>query len=180
MIKVRDLMTADVVALSPNLTLRDALALLDANRISGAPVVAGGDVVGVLSATDILAFEATTPGVPAAGLESEGYETEAAEWEEGGEPPGAYFTEWWADAGAELVERFREVSGPEWDFLEEHTAEEAMTRGVWAIQPDASVQEASALMVRAGVHRLLVMESGRLAGIITTMDIVGAVAERGL
>ena len=37
-------------------------------------------------------------------------------------------------------------------------------------------QQAARSMLRAGVHRLLVMEDGRLAGLVTTTDLVRAVA----
>src|SRR6266542_2620270 len=61
---VRDIMSTEVLVLSPDLTLRDAIELLAARHITGAPVVAGDRVIGVISANDVLAFEAATPGVP--------------------------------------------------------------------------------------------------------------------
>jgi CBS domain-containing protein len=57
-------MTREVVTLDPEMSLRDALDILTARRISGAPVVEADKVVGVLSAMDIIEFLATTPGVP--------------------------------------------------------------------------------------------------------------------
>jgi CBS domain-containing protein len=35
-------------------------------------------------------------------------------------------------------------------------------------------------MIRAGVHRLIVMQEGRLVGILSSLDIVRAVAQRRL
>ena len=53
--KVSDLMTKDVVTVSPETSVRDAAALLVEHRISGVPVVTPkGEVVGVLSEADIL------------------------------------------------------------------------------------------------------------------------------
>jgi CBS domain-containing protein len=53
--KVFDLMTKDVVSVTPDTSLRDAAALLVERRISGVPVVdASDEVVGVLSEGDIL------------------------------------------------------------------------------------------------------------------------------
>ena len=53
--KVSDLMTKDVVAVKPAMTLRDAAVLLAEKRFSGLPVVNDADeVVGVLSEADIL------------------------------------------------------------------------------------------------------------------------------
>jgi CBS domain-containing protein len=53
--KVSELMTKDVVSVTPETTLRDAASLLAEKRISGVPVVNEADeVVGVLSEADIL------------------------------------------------------------------------------------------------------------------------------
>lgn len=170
-------MSTQVVTVSPELTLRQTLELLDEYHISGAPVVAGKTLVGVVSASDLLAFEVATPAVPPErGHEGE-YELEAPEeWEEGNEAPGAFFSDWWSDAGADVAERFRELRSAEWDVLEEHTAAEVMNRAVCSIGPDAPVRQAADYMVRARVHRLLVLDRDQLVGILTTMDIVGAVA----
>ena len=53
--KVCELMTKDVVWVTPETTLRDAATVLAERRISGVPVVnESGEVVGVLSEADIL------------------------------------------------------------------------------------------------------------------------------
>ena len=54
--KVRELMTKDVISVRPDASLREAAALLVEHRVSGLPVViGGGEVVGVLSEADIVA-----------------------------------------------------------------------------------------------------------------------------
>jgi CBS domain-containing protein len=77
MLTVRDLMTRDVVTLDPDLSLRDAVEMFTARHVSGAPVTAGGRLVGVLSANDVLVFEGDSPGVP-----TERPEMELEEWNE--------------------------------------------------------------------------------------------------
>ena len=52
--RVQDAMTASVVTLRPSDTVHEAAGLLAETGISGAPVVEGGVVVGVLSEADIL------------------------------------------------------------------------------------------------------------------------------
>ena len=58
-------MTQDVVSATPDMTIRDAMQLLSERHLSGAPVIDGGKVVGVFSASDLLGFLAdlndTTP-----------------------------------------------------------------------------------------------------------------------
>ena len=67
MLKLKDIMTRDVVSASPDMTIRDAMELLSERHVSGAPVVDHGKVVGIFSATDLLAFLAdlndTTPSL---------------------------------------------------------------------------------------------------------------------
>lgn len=67
MLKLKDIMTRDVVSAAPDMTIRDAMELLSERHVSGAPVVDGGKVVGVFSASDLLAFFAdlndTTPSL---------------------------------------------------------------------------------------------------------------------
>jgi CBS domain-containing protein len=63
--KVRDVMTPDPVMVSPEATLREVAETLSAKHISGVPVVAAGrGLVGVISASDLIDFIATEPGVP--------------------------------------------------------------------------------------------------------------------
>lgn len=73
-----------------------------------------------------------------------------------------------------------ETMGPEWNMLEEHTVGEAMNRKIAALPPDTPVEHAAAVMRRAGIHRVLVMENGNLLGIVTTKDVSDAVADRRL
>jgi CBS domain-containing protein len=180
-LKVRELLSPDVVTLSPEDTLRDAIEVLTNRRVSGAPVLAGNRVVGVVSATDILDFEASNPGVPAERVDQMEWGEPGApsEWEEA-DSPAAYYTEMWSDAGADVLQRFQNPQGPEWDVLGEHTVSEVMTQSLQTLEPEADVHEAAAAMLAAGVHRLLVTQGGRLVGILTMTDIVRAVAERRL
>ena len=67
MLKLKDIMTRDVVSAGPDMTVRDAMELLSERHISGAPVVDGGKVVGIFSSSDLLTLLAdlndTTPSL---------------------------------------------------------------------------------------------------------------------
>ena len=65
--KVKDVMTRQVVTARPEMRLRELAMLLSEHRISGMPVVDGsGTIVGVVSEADILAKERThSPAHPA-------------------------------------------------------------------------------------------------------------------
>ncbi|MGB5525303.1 MAG: CBS domain-containing protein, partial [Gemmatimonadota bacterium] len=61
------------------------------------------------------------------------------------------------------------------------TVGSVMTAAVVSLPPEAPVQEAARIMVPAGVHRILVVDAaGELVGLVSSSDIVRAVAERGL
>lgn len=52
--KVHDVMTRDVLTVAPHTSLKEVARLLSDHRISGLPVVADGEVVGVVSEGDLL------------------------------------------------------------------------------------------------------------------------------
>lgn len=185
MLKLRQIMTADVVSVSPLSTLREAMELLSRHHVSGAPVLDGERVVGVVSTADLIEFAAADPGVPTA--REDAGDTEWRDWNElplpeqsdpENEPSAEFFTEMWEDAGANVGQRMDRSDGPEWNSLEEHEVREVMTRKLWALTPDDSVERAAELMGRAGIHRVLVVEREQLVGIVTVTDIARAVADR--
>lgn len=180
MAAIREIMTEDVVGIEAGETLRSALELFRSEGVSGAPVLQGGRVVGVVSLTDLSEFAATTSAVPSERpAETEGRAFEAADtWKEGTDSPSAYFVDFWSNVGAELTTRFEGSESPEWDLLEEHVVSEVMTPQVVHLPPDAEIREAARLMVDAEVQRILVLEGEELRGIVTATDVVRAVAER--
>lgn len=56
------------------------------------------------------------------------------------------------------------------------TARDLMTPNAVTVDPEVSLREAARLMLYADVHRLYVVEAGRLVGVISTTDVVRAVA----
>ena len=184
MLRLRDIMTADVTTLDPNLSIREAMDLFASERITGAPVVSGGEVIGVVSASDLLQFAASLPGVPpqrVSDLLDDVPDIDAADAEvaDAGNDPGAvYFMELWDDVGATVVERMAEPATAEWNSLEAHTVAETMTRApIHALGPETLVPAAADYMGRVGIHRVLVMTGRALVGIVTTSDITRAVAD---
>jgi CBS domain-containing protein len=181
MTQVREIMTTDVSVVFPEMTLREALEELRGRGVAGAPVRRGGAVVGVISAADILEFEAVTAPIPSfrEGQEPWDEPFEEEEWAEGASPP-LYFLELWRESSSDTVERMAEVEGPEWDFLADHTVAEAMSRRLLSVGPHDDVRVAAGKMTDASAHRVLVLDKGQLVGILSASDIVRAVAERQL
>ena len=188
MLRLRDIMTTDVVTLDPNVSIREAMDFLTSRRISGAPVVAGSDVIGVISASDLLQFAATLPGVPRdreappewfPDVTDDGNEGAApSDSDEDDDPSALYFTELWDDAGGTVVDRIDTPNGAEWNALEEHTVSEAMTHApVHAFTPDTLVTVAADYMRTHRIHRVLVMIGQTLMGLVSSSDITAAVAD---
>jgi CBS domain-containing protein len=177
MTRVGDVMSSDVVVISPDMTLREALEVLDGHNIAGAPVVRGDDVLGVVSASDLLELEATSPALPRFRETQDdwGEAAEAQEWEEGESPP-LYFVQLWREAETDTAERVAETQGPEWDFLADYTVADVMSRKLLSVGPGDDVRVAASRMSDSDVHRLLVIDGRRLVGIVSASDIVRAVA----
>jgi len=66
MVRLKDIMSREVMTFSPEMTIRDALAKLSSSRMSGAPVIANGKVCGIISVADIVGVIATAPDSAAA------------------------------------------------------------------------------------------------------------------
>ncbi|HEX6250466.1 MAG TPA: CBS domain-containing protein [Gemmatimonadaceae bacterium] len=181
MLTLQDIMTRDVFTVSPDLPLTDLLELFSSRHIGGAPVVAGGKVVGVVSATDLLSFAASITGrrddVEPAAPPDEWPDEADAEVFDADEPSAAYFTHLWNDPAEEAAVAWEEVSADGRDSLQEHTAADVMSRDVKSLPPLTEVAAAAEFMNAAGIHRVLVMTADRLDGIVTSMDIVDAVAK---
>lgn len=179
---VRDLMTEDLVTVTPSDTLRDAAEVMADEHFSGLPVVDGGEAVGVISATDLLSFVANASGVEVTRSRGGGLDRipEGEQWEEGGEIPPGYFLDDWAEDHYAFGDFLPDTDRPEWNVLEEHTVAECMTRSVHAIGSDATIQEAARTMLDARIRRVLVVDDGELVGVLTSTDVMEAVAERGV
>ncbi len=145
----RDLMQSQVLTLDPTLSLVDAQRLFVEEGIGGAPVVGdSGSVVGVVSSTDLLRA-----------VEEE-HDTGVAR--------GDYFRE------------FLPYAGPDWrgdtedfqDRLGNLTVSDVMTKDLVTVPDDASIADVARTLHGQGVHRVLVVAGGRLAGIITSSDFV--------
>lgn len=182
MLRLRDIMTPDVVTVSPETTLRDAMALFTTRHISGAPVMTNGALLGVVSLTDLAELAASQPGVPTSRPElldiDETIDLDITP--DLDQTPAAYFADLWDDAGADVAERMAESEGPEWDWLAEHTVSEAMNHRVYAMRSDAAVDACADFMRRKSIHRVLVVDDAELVGLVSTMDITRAVADHRL
>jgi CBS domain-containing protein len=178
MLKLSEIMTRDVVTVTPETTLRDAVELFTEMHISGAPVVSGRDVVGVVSASDILEFAASTPESATESHDEPAWSETSIEddVERADTIPGTYYTDLYSDAGTDVVDRM--VGPAEGNVLDGHTVDEVMTRDAIALSPNDSAVAAADAMRRHAIHRVLVVDDGVLVGILSTLDLARAVADQ--
>jgi FOG: CBS domain len=147
---VKDVMNPNVVTCSLDTPIREVAQLMKQESVSGIPVVDEGKVVGIVSEGDILKL-LTVP-------------------EHGG---------LWLPSPFEVIEvPIRELLN--WEetknMLEDIGSKpirEIMTKSVYAIGPDASIEDAAAVITKHKINRLpVVYEDGTLVGIITRGDII--------
>ncbi|MGZ8469234.1 MAG: CBS domain-containing protein [Gemmatirosa sp.] len=177
MLRLRDIMTPDPLTVSPTTTLREAAELLSMRHIGGAPVVDGATLVGVVSASDILAFAAAALDDDRARSDA----PDADEWREAhaDDPQARFLAEHPGALDLDVVDEMADAA-TELDPLDRHTVADVMTHRVMALPSATDVVTAAARLREADVHRVLVVDGDRLVGVVTTSDITRVVAERSL
>lgn len=179
MLTLREIMTPKVISLAPEMTLRDAIDVLATHHISGAPVVEGDRVVGVVSARDVVEFLASV--VPERPADADTDRLSDADTGNGTTGEGAeYFVDLWSETAAPLTSRFDGAAPSALDLLGDHTVAEAMSPAPAGFRPGTDVREAADAMQRTGAHRVLVMEGNRLVGIVSALDVARAAAQHRL
>jgi CBS domain-containing protein len=172
--RVRSIMTRNPVTFSPETSIRDAMETLCAEHISGAPVLSGHRVAGVVSLTDLLSFLVVTRGseqAPAVDTFSNTWEDrkELAEQEEFQElsEDDTPLDDW-----AEESESVVDTAEPDTrGLLDQHVVEEVMSTDIVSVASSAHVRVAAALMEQHRIHRVLVIDGGRLKGIVSSLDV---------
>ena len=161
-LSARDVMQTDLATLSPDDTLETALSLFEESRIGGAPVIdPERKLVGVLSLSDLTATE-TLRGERAAQRHGTFDMSEPADEEQDDE----------ADR-SELV-TLKDDYSPE--VLGRELVGDRMTRDVISVTGRTTLAKVCEAMVRNHIHRVFVTEDDRLAGVISTFDVVRCVA----
>jgi CBS-domain-containing membrane protein len=142
-----EMMSKDMVTVPRRMSLRAAAHLLNEVRISGAPVVdEEGRCVGMLTTSDL------------------------SKWVERGEcaskrlhdAPACMCTDWQV---------------PDFSALPADEVARHMTTDLVTALPQASITELARMMLDADIHRILITDKqGRPVGIVTSTDILAAVA----
>jgi CBS domain-containing protein len=152
LVSARDVMRTNVVTVSYAAPLSEVERLLVENQISGMPVTdAAGNVIGVVSLKDLV----------------ERYQEDPDSRPRRGH--GYYHLS---------SEELNEVDFDSFDLPEESedTAESIMTAEVYSVGPDAGLREIARVMAEHRIHRVLVTDNARCVGLISTLEILDALA----
>ncbi len=165
---VEDIMQKEVVTVTPDTPVKELLRNMVAAQISGVPVVTeDGEIVGVVSATDVVRLGAESGEIPRGDLSLEPLAFLADEDDEPSAPffmvPGewSYPTEGQAEAMPDAL-------------FEGYAVSDIMTPAVFTVRPRESVEDAAKFLLRGRIHRALVVEDGQLKGIVTAFDLLRA------
>jgi CBS domain-containing protein len=145
--KVKDIMSAEVVVAHPDTSVNLVARLMDGRDISGVPVVDEGRVVGIVTELDLIVRNTRL------------------------EPP-AFFAILDARIPLETPGQFRERLQHMLGTL----ARDVMTEKVVTIGPEEEMETLAELMVKRRVNPVPVVENERLVGIVSRSDIIRMMA----
>lgn len=152
-----DIMNPNITSVVADWSVERLAEYLLKKEISGAPVIDDGELVGVVSLSDIAWYQT---------LQEE-------------EPADAPFEPHWfyqRDTGAPLSEQqLGELRGQ--DFSKSGTVREIMTPTIFDVDEDTPVRDVAGLMVNNHIHRVFVTRNGELVGIITSIDLLKLIVD---
>jgi CBS domain-containing protein len=141
-----DIMSKHVICVMKDADLRDLGKLFLTKGITGAPVIdRDGDICGVISQTDLLFYQLTRDDELV--LPSDFYQSARVE-------------------GRSIAKGFQI------EDVNTGTVEEVMTPVVHAVLPSTPVADIAKLMTRRHIHRVIVRNGMKVAGIISALDVL--------
>ena len=144
MITAKDIMTTDVITISPETEIARAAELLLTNRINGLPVVNdAGELVGILCQSDLIIQQKNIP-IPSLFTFLDGFIP--------------------LTSSKKLDEEVEKIAATR--------AGDAMTANPVTVSPDTEIEKIAALMVEKSYHTLPVVDGGKLVGIVGKEDVL--------
>jgi CBS domain-containing protein len=148
MLHARDIMTTEVLTVSPETSISELSKILENRKIGGLPVVdKGGRLLGVITQSDLVDR--------ARDLEL---------------PPAINILDFhfYLQIPSHLLQRVEKMLGT--------TVGDCMTSNPVTVAPDTPVAGIAALMAKQKMHTIPVLEGGKIVGVIGKMDLVRAMA----
>jgi CBS domain-containing protein len=147
---VREIMDASPVTVAPDASVEEVVSALRRHQLPGVPVVDGdGRCVGMVTEADLVLPD-----------------------DEGDLHIPHYINLFGGTVFLEPLHRFEGRLRKAFAA----SAADMMTRDPDTVDPDTSVRDAARLIHETGHNRLPVVEDGRLVGVVTRLDVLGALA----
>ena len=144
MITAKDIMTTDVITISPETEIAQAAELLLTNRINGVPVLNdAGELVGILCQSDLIIQQKNIP-IPSLFTLLDGFIP--------------------LTPSKKLDKEVEKIAATR--------AGDAMTANPVTVSPDTEIEKIAALMVEKNYHTLPVVEGDKLVGIVGKEDVL--------
>ena len=150
MLKVKDIMTREVITVSPETEIVQATKLLLENRINGVPVTdETGKLVGILCQSDLIAQQRKLP-IPSFFTLLNGLIPLTSK--------------------KQIEKQVRKIAAI--------TVAQAMTPNPVTVHSDMNIEEVAALMVDRSFHTIPVVDEGELVGIVGKEDMLRTLMPR--
>ncbi len=144
MLSAKDIMSKDIVTISPEMEITQAAKLLLEKKVNGLPVVdASGALVGILCQSDLIAQQKKI-SLPSLFTLLDGF----------------------------IPLPSRKNLDKEFEKISALTVQKAMTPDPTTVTPATSIEDVATLMVNQNYHTLPVVEDGRLVGVIGKADVL--------
>lgn len=154
--QAQDIMSRELFSVTPDMSLIEMDKALAKRKISGAPVVKQGELVGIVTRTDVSQKFSSN-------LESEVGQA-------------SYY--WHSDGTlTDLMIGANNNDSSIVDKIRDCSVEDIMTNTVISISPTDDLKMVAGLMVKYKIHRILVVDDKKPVGLITSLDMVGVLAE---
>ena len=144
MITAKDIMTREVITISPDTEIAQAAKLLLTNRINGVPVIDdAGKLVGILCQSDLIIQQKNIP-IPSLFTLLDGFIS--------------------LTSSKKLDKEVEKIAATK--------AADAMTANPVTVNSDTAIEDVAALMVEKSYHTLPVVDAGNLVGIVGKEDVL--------
>ncbi len=166
---VEEIMQTRVVTVTPDTSVRELLRRMVDSQISGLPVVSEeGEILGVVSTTDVVRLGAEAADAPPGKLSWEPLAVPPEELDEESVTPFFAGSEDW---GFPTPDQARAVQE---GIFDDYSVSDIMTPAAFTVHPRDTVESVAKFLLQGRIHRALVVEDEQLRGIVTTFDLLRA------
>ena len=149
MLSVKDIMTRDLITVTPEMDIAQATKIILEKDINGVPVLDGDKLVGILCQSDLIAQQKKFP-IPSIFTLLDGIFP--------------------LTSMKRLEKETKKIAAT--------TVAQAMSSDPFAVEPDMSIEEVATIMVNKNFHTLPVLDKEKLVGIVGKKDILETLISR--